>query len=99
MLAASTHAHALALAPLSIVLLALLFAGRFGARCAGALCAVTGLALAADLGGWWLAREFGGLAPLIVVAGASYALASAVSLALVLADLWLPRPGARPPTP
>jgi hypothetical protein len=89
-LAASTHAHALALAPLSIVLLALLFAGRFGPRWSGALGALSGLALLIDLGAWWLAREFAGLAALIAVAGASYALASAITLLLVFADLWLP---------
>jgi len=94
LLAASTHAHALALAPLSIVLLALVLAGRYGPRLGGALCAFNGLALAADLAAWWLARAVGGLAPLIAAAGAVYALSLAIGLMLVFADLWLPRPSA-----
>lgn len=92
LLAASTHAHALALAPLSIVVLGLVFAGRFGARWGSGLSAFNGLALAVDLGGWWLAREVGGLAALIATAGALYALSLAIALLLVFADLWLPRP-------
>jgi hypothetical protein len=87
--AASTHAHALALAPLCIVLLALLFATRFGPRWGGVLSAVSGVSLLADLSSWWLAREFAGLAPLIVLAGTLFALACAISILLVLADLWL----------
>lgn len=90
-LAASTHAHALALAPLSIVLLALLFATRFGSRFGSGLCALAGFSLAVDLGSWWLARSFSGFALPIVVAGSSYALAMAVCAGLVFLDLWLPR--------
>ena len=90
-LAASTHAHALSLAPLSIVLVALLFATRFGRRFAGGLCAVSGVALLADLGGWWLARSMEGLAGLIATAGILFAIACAVSILLIFADLWLPR--------
>lgn len=89
--AASTHAHALALAPLSIVLLALLTATRFAPRWAGPLCAASGVALLLDLGLWWIARSVAGLAVGIAIAGGVYALAMAVTLVLVLADLWLPR--------
>ena len=90
-LAASTHAHALALAPLSIILIALLFATRFGARWGGWLCAVSGVALLCDLSLWWLAREFAGLAALIAISGSLFAVASAITIVLVFADLWLPR--------
>ncbi|HUR28510.1 MAG TPA: hypothetical protein VM509_10010 [Planctomycetota bacterium] len=89
--AASTHAHALALAPLSIVLLALLSMTRFGPRWAGALCAASGVALFLDLAGWWIARSVAGLAIGIAIAGSVYALATGITLVLVLADLWLPR--------
>ncbi|HTF86980.1 MAG TPA: hypothetical protein VK843_01130 [Planctomycetota bacterium] len=94
-LAASTHAHALALAPLSLLLAVLVFATRFGRRLGGLLLATSGLALLADLSSWWLAREFSGLTPLIVVSGGVYALANAVSILLILADLWLARPATR----
>ena len=90
-LAASTHAHALALAPLSIVLLALLFATRFAARFGAGLCALAGLSLAIDLCSWWLARSFAGFALPIVIAGSSYALAIALCGGLVFLDLWWPR--------
>ena len=93
-LAASTHAHALALAPLSIVLLALLFATRFASRCGAGLAALAGLSLAFDLGSWWMARSFAGFALPIVIAGSSYALSMALCGVLIFLDLWLPRKSA-----
>lgn len=90
-LAASTHAHALALGSLSIVISALVCASRFGPRLGGWLCAASGVALLCDLGTWWLARNFAGLALLIAIAGSVYAIATAISILLVFADLWLPR--------
>lgn len=90
-LAASTHAHALALGTLSLVLCALVLCTRFPARLSAFLCATSGLGLLVDLGSWWLAREHAGLAPLIVAAGSTYAVSTALALALVFLDLWLPR--------
>jgi hypothetical protein len=90
-LAASTHAHALSLAAMSAVIGALLLATRFGAGLRNGLCAVAGLALLADLAGWWLARSSPAWTAMIAVAGGAYALSTAVSLLLILAELWLPR--------
>lgn len=91
LLLASTHAHALALGTLSIVLGLLLIATRFPARLTGALFGLAGVALLLDLGGWWLARESAAWVAVILVAGAAYALATGLSIVLVVLDLWLPR--------
>ncbi len=87
-LVASTHAHALALAPLSVLLALLVFATRFGARFGGSLCLAAGAALLCDLGSWWLARSFGNFTLVIAASGSVYALATGVSLVLVFVDLW-----------
>jgi hypothetical protein len=90
-LAASTHTHALSLATLSLVVGALLLATRFPAPLRNGLCALAGLSLLADLAGWWLARGSPAWVVPIVVAGGVYATASALSLLLILLELWLPR--------
>ncbi|MBK7877477.1 MAG: hypothetical protein IPJ77_17375 [Planctomycetes bacterium] len=91
LLLASTHAHALALGSLSIVLGLLLCATRFSTRLTGALFGVAGVALLLDLAGWWLARESDAFVTLILAAGAAYAFATGLSIVLVVLDLWLPR--------
>jgi hypothetical protein len=90
-LAASTHAHALSLAAMSAVIGALLLATRFGAWLRNGLCAVAGLALLGDLSAWWLARSSPAWTVAIVIAGAAYAISTALSLLLILAEVWLPR--------
>jgi len=90
-LAASTHAHALSLASMSIVIGALLLATRFPRGLRNGLFAASGVALLADLGGWWIAREASGMGVVIVGAGALYAASTGLSLLLVLLDLWAPR--------
>lgn len=90
-LAASTHAHALSLATMSLVIGALLLATRFPSWLRSGLSGLAGLALLADLAGWWLARGSPAWIAPIVAAGALYAASTALSLVLVLAELWLPR--------
>lgn len=90
-LAASTHAHALSLAAMSLAIGALLYVTRFPSWLRSGLCGLAGAALLADLSAWWLARSSPVWTRAIVAAGAAYALATALSLALVFAELWLPR--------
>lgn len=90
-LAASTHTHALSLACVTALIGALLACTRFASALQSGLFAVASVALLVDLASWWLARESAAFVPVIAVAGFVYAGASVLSLALVLADLWLPR--------
>ncbi len=90
-LVASTHAHALSLAAMSIVIGFLLLATRWPSTLRNGLFALAGLGLLGDLAGWWLARGSASFVPLIVVSGATYALATALSLALIGLELWLPK--------
>lgn len=90
-LVASTHAHALSLAAMSVVIGFLVLATRWPSWLRSGLFALAGLALLADIAGWWLARGSAAWVPVIVAAGASYAASTALSLALVVLDLWLPR--------
>lgn len=89
-LVASTHAHALALGAMSAVIGLLLLATRWPSALRNGLFALAGLGLVADLLGWWLARDFVAFVPVIVAAGATYALSTALSLALIFLELWLP---------
>lgn len=101
-LAASTHVHALALATLSLVLSALVWLTAWPRRLVSFGIGATGVALLADIGGWWLAREVEGLSGLVAAAGAVYNGGTALLLVAVLIDLWRPRrgaPGAAPPEP
>jgi hypothetical protein len=89
--AMSTHAHALSLATLSIVLLGLLWLTRLPRGLVSLLVGLSGLALLADIGSWWLARPAEGFVWAIIVAGAVYNATTVLVAALVLADLWWPR--------
>lgn len=91
----TTHTHALSLGTLGLLICALGLATRFPQALVGLLVAGCGLGLAADLAGWWLARDSGGLVALIVAGGALFALCSGLLLVLALLDLWLPQRGAR----
>jgi hypothetical protein len=89
-LTASTHAHALSLATLSIVVAMLLLATGWARPPVHGLIALMGVALAADLASWWLARPWAGFVWVIVLAGAVYHAATVAALLAVLVDLWLP---------
>jgi hypothetical protein len=90
-LAASTHAHALSLGVLSIVIGLLLLATRWSAFVRNGLFAVAALALFADLASWWLARESASFVLVIAAAGLTYGIATALSLVAIVLDLWLPK--------
>ena len=101
-LAASTHAHALSLAALSLVLAALVWLTAWPRGLVSFGIGATGVALLADIGGWWLAREVAGLSGLVAAAGAVYNGGTALLLLAVLIDLWQPRRrsgGGTPPSP
>lgn len=96
----STHAHALTLAAVSLGVFALLMATGWSRRLVGVLVCVGGVGLAADIGGWWLARWNAGFVWMIIAGGAAYNASMAAGLALIVADLVKPRHGrsTRPPT-
>lgn len=93
-LAASTHAHALSLAVMSIVIGLLLLATRWPRALTSGLFACAALGLTADLASWWLAREWVAFVPVLVAAGFVYVASTALSLAALVLELWLPRPRA-----
>ncbi len=89
-LALSTHTHALSLATLGMVLWGLTLLTRFPGFITGTLLAVMGIGLAADIAGWWLARDNAQWAWAIAVGGAAFNGGVGVSGLLILLDLWLP---------
>jgi len=89
-LLASTHTHALALGTVTLLLMLLVMWTRFSAGLAPKVSALTGIALLADLSGWWLTRSNPALVPVIVVGGALFALGAVLLGILILAELWLP---------
>ncbi len=100
-LLATTHTHALSMALIGLVVVLLGAWTRFPRALVGALSIATGLGLALDIGGWWLARDTAALAHLIVLGGGAYGM-GCVGLALfALIELWgpaekAPTPGAPP---
>ncbi len=90
-LAASTHAHALSLASLSLIVSALAWGTAFPRRVVSFAIAMVGLGLLGDIGGWWLARELPAATGLVVGAGAVYNGGTGLILIGVLFDLWRPR--------
>ncbi len=92
-LAASTHTHAISLAVLSLVATGLLLLTGWPRGLTSLLVLLIGVGLALDLSGWWIARLYAGIVPMIVVGGVIFAVAVALSLLLVIADLWRPGKG------
>lgn len=90
-IAVSAHTHALAMAPLTLVIGALAIATAFPRRFTAGLFAIAGLALAIDLAAWWLARIDGRWAYAIAGAGFAYNASSVLLLFMVLVELWRPR--------
>ncbi len=97
LLIASTHAHSLGLATITMLLSALIFATRYGARLKGglSLCACAGLLI--DLIAWWLARESSAFVPIIIVGGIAHAGGMVLIALCVFWDLW--RPNKQAPQP
>ena len=89
-LAASTHAHALSLATLGLVVVLLALMTRWSATAIGWSCALLGLGLLGDIGGWWLARLGADWVWLIVVSGVIFNGATGLLLGAVLLEMWLP---------
>jgi len=90
-LLASTHTHALSLAAITLGIGLLLVGTRWPRFLRHGLCLVGGLALAADLACWWLARLNAAFVPILAVAGTVYVAAMTLASLAVLFDLWLPR--------
>ena len=90
-LAASTHAHALSLATLTLVVFLLAWCTRWPRRFLSILLMAIGLGLLGDIGGWWLARETASAVGLIVLSGSVYNGGTSLALLLVTIDLWRPR--------
>ncbi len=87
----SMHAHAPAMATMTLVIAALGLATAFPRRLVGLLIALAGLSLIADLASWLIARELADAVYVIVGAGFVYNLATALLVAIVLIELWRPR--------
>jgi len=86
----STHAHAPAMATMSVVIGLLVLCTRWWRWIGGLLMAAVGIGLLADIGSWWLSEYSDRWAIAIVVGGMVYNVATTLQLLLVLADLWLP---------
>ena len=95
-LAASTHTHAISLAVLALAAGGLLLLTRWPRGLTNTLVLLMGAGLACDLAGWWVARVNGEVVPLIVAGGFVFAAAVALSLVLVIADLWRPKKPSAP---
>jgi len=89
-LVASTHAHALTLAAIGIVLLLALMCSRWGAIAIGLTGGLIGVGLLLDVGGWWVAREYAAAVWAIVIGGGMFNIGSGLALLLILGELWLP---------
>lgn len=89
-LAASTHAHALSLATLALVVMLLALMTRWSGIAVRWGCALLGLGLLGDIGGWWLARLGADWVWLIVVSGVIFNGATGLLLGAVLLEMWLP---------
>lgn len=87
----STHAHALSLGTLGAVLALLMLCTRYPRGLVNFLIMLIGVGLLADIGGWWVARSYEWGVYSLLVGGAVFNGATAVSLLMVLLDLWLPR--------
>lgn len=91
----SMHAHAPAMATMSIVIGGMALATAFPRRMVGFLIGAAGLALIADLASWLLAKEWAPAIHVIVGAGVVYNIATALLLLLILLELWCPRAARR----
>jgi len=88
--AISTHVHATAMATMSIGICALALAVTFLRKLSLALIGLTGVALAIDIGAWWLAPIWPAAVNLIIGAGAVYNLGTGLLLVLIFLSTWFP---------
>ncbi len=91
-LAISTHTHALSLAALSGVVIALSLCCSFArapgvSRVVGALVAANGIGLTLDIASWWITRSSESFVYVIVVAGGFYNFSLAMLTLLIAAEL------------
>ncbi len=89
-LLASTHAHAPAMATISLVAILLAALTFWPGWLVGLAAIASGAGLAGDIALWWIARDTPGLAALIVGAGFAHAAGTCALFALVLVELWRP---------
>ncbi len=87
---ASAHTHALALAPLGVVVVALLWFTRWSSRLRSLVSLAVGLGLFLDFASWWLTRQSAGMIWLLILSGAAFAGGLVLASLLILLDLWLP---------
>ena len=55
------------------------------------LCALMGLGLVGDIGGWWLARYSASFVTMIMICGAAYSGVQTLLLGGIIWDTWLGR--------
>lgn len=89
-LVVSTHAHALSLGCVTLVVGGLLLATSWARWWRVWVPSVAGVALLIDLGAWWMARQNPAWVYAIVGAGAVYSGLMIVGLASIIADVMLP---------
>lgn len=97
-LVTSIHAHALALASLSLLLAALLLMTSLPRALASALVAVMGVALLADFACQWFSRDHAPLVWGVMIAGTAYHAAAVLACLVVLVELARPARRAGPTT-
>lgn len=88
---ASAHAHAPTLSMWSLLALGLLYFTRWPAKLRAALALVNGAALLVDISSWFLARDSAAFVYGIAMGGGVWAASLALTLVLIVAELWLPR--------
>jgi len=86
----STHAHALSLGTMSIVLGLMLLATRWPRWLTGGVFVLMAVALLADLSCWWIARREAPAVYVLIVAGGAYAAGTVLTLLLLFLDMWVP---------
>lgn len=86
----STHAHALALGTLTVLVVLLGYATRLPRFVISLASLGAGAGLALDLASWWLARDSAGWVTGILVGGLAHAAGVGLLLVLVFLDLWFP---------
>lgn len=89
-LAASTHAHALALSVQTLLIVALLLLTRLPRVLVSLAAVLLGFALLADIASWWLARQSEIFVMVIFGAGGVFNGFSALALLAIAGDLLVP---------